>query len=114
LSKRLGVAERWVWGGAVTGFVQIIEFKTSKADELMKFNEEWRRDHPQIGPRRVVVSADRDQEGTYLSIVEFDSYEEAMKNSDDPETTKFAEGIASLCDGPPVFRNLDVIMTEER
>lgn len=95
-------------------FVQIIEYKTSKADELRQFNEEWRRSHPQMGPRRVLVSADRDNEGTYLSIVEFDSYDEAMKNSEDPETSKYAEKIASLCDGPPIFRNLDVVMTEER
>ena len=38
-----------------------------------------------------------------------------MKNSEDPATTtEFAEKIASLCDGPPVFRNLDVVMTEQR
>ena len=102
------------WGGVLNGFVQVIEFTTSKADELMQFNEEWRRQHPQIDPRRIVVSADRDNKGTYLSIVEFDSYEEAMKNSEDPATTEFAEKVASLCDGPPVFRNLDVVMTEQR
>jgi len=98
----------------VSEFIQIIEFKTSKMDELRQFNEEWRQAHPQMGPRRVLVGADRDNERTYLFIVEFDSYDEAMKNSEDPETAKYAEKVASLCDTPPVFRNLDVVMTEER
>jgi hypothetical protein len=28
-------------------------------------------------------------------------------------TTAFAARLAALCDGPPVFRNLDVISVEE-
>jgi hypothetical protein len=26
-----------------------------------------------------------------------------------PETAEFAEKLASVCDGPPTFRNLDVL-----
>jgi hypothetical protein len=40
--------------------------------------------------------------------VEFPSYQEAMSNSGLPETGEFAEKLAGLCDGPLVFRNLDV------
>jgi hypothetical protein len=40
--------------------------------------------------------------------VEFPSYQEAMTNSGLPETGEFADRLAQLCDGPPVFRNLDV------
>jgi hypothetical protein len=43
-----------------------------------------------------------------LVIVEFDSYEEAMKNSNDPETSKYAEQMGALLDGAPKFYNLDV------
>jgi hypothetical protein len=32
----------------------------------------------------------------------------AMTNSGLPETGEFAEKLAAFCDGPPVFRNLDV------
>jgi hypothetical protein len=52
---------------------------------------------------------DRDNADTYLEIVEFPSYEEAMRNNDLPETTKFAEQMMALCDGEPIFRNLDVV-----
>jgi len=52
---------------------------------------------------------DRDRPNTYVLIVEFDSYEDAMKNNDMPETEKLAEGMAKLADGPAIFRNLEVL-----
>jgi hypothetical protein len=35
-----------------------------------------------------------------------------MANSNMPETGEFAKLLASLCDGPPTFRNLDVVRDE--
>ena len=92
----------------MASFVQIIEWKTSRIDDVEKLNEEWRERFPQMGPTRVVVAGDRDNEGSYVTIVEFPSYEAAMKNSADPATSEFAERMAALCDGPPTFHNLDV------
>jgi hypothetical protein len=43
-----------------------------------------------------------------MQIVEFPSYEVAMENSNRPEIGRFAERLASLCTGPPIFRNLEV------
>ncbi len=40
----------------MTGFVQIIESKTSKLDEMMAFNDEWRQRFPDLGPSRVFSS----------------------------------------------------------
>jgi quinol monooxygenase YgiN len=98
----------------MTGFVQIIEFTTSRIDEVQAFAEQWRGSHPEMGPSRITMTADRDRPGTFVSIVEFGSYEEAMRNSEDPATTEFAEKMASFCDGPPVFRNLAVRLQEVR
>ena len=98
----------------MSGFVQVIEFRTSRLEEIRAMNDEWRQTHPEIGPLRITVTADRAREGTYLSIVEFSSYEEAMRNSEDPETGRWAAQMDALCDGPPVFRDLDVVMQEER
>ena len=98
----------------MAGFVQIIEFTTSRIDEVRALNEKWRDEHPEMGPVRILVTADRDRPNTYLSIVEFESYEEAMRNNDDPLTAEFAQQMDALADGPPVFRNLDVIHTEVR
>jgi hypothetical protein len=60
---------------------------------------------------RATITADRDRPGTYLNIVEFDSYDLAMENSARPETAEFATRMAALCDGPPRFYNLDVVYT---
>ena len=98
----------------MAGFVQIIEWKTSRIDDVEKLNQEWRERFPQMGPTRILVAADRDNEGSYVTIVEFSSYEAAMENSADPATSEFAERMAALCDGPPSFHNLDVTRIEAR
>jgi hypothetical protein len=98
----------------MAGFVQIIEFTSSRIDEIRAMNDEWRQTHPQIGPLRITVTADRDRAHTYVSIVEFASYDEAMRNSEDPATGEWAGRMAALCDGEPTFRNLDVEMQEIR
>ena len=95
-------------------FVQIIEYQTSKFEEMQKLTDEYRA--ATEGKRtvgRVVVGADRDRPGTYVTIAEFPSYEEAMKNNDLPETSDFSGRMAALADGPPSFRNLDVERVEE-
>jgi quinol monooxygenase YgiN len=93
----------------MAGFVQIIEFKTSRIDEVEALADE-RSPALQSGTtvHRVTITADRDRPGYYLSFAEFDSYESAMENSNRPETSEFAAQMAKLCDGPPKFYNLDV------
>ena len=98
----------------MTGFAQLIEWKTSRIDEVEKLNIEWRERFPVMGPTRVLICSDRDNAGSYLTMVEFSSHEEAMKNSEDPATSEFAERMAALCDGPPIFHNLDVVQVENR
>jgi hypothetical protein len=94
-------------------FLQIIEFKTSKYDEVDKLMDEWMAATTGTRtPTHEFTCSDRDQSGTYLQIVEFPSYEEAMRNSAMPETDAFAARIGALCDGPPIFRNLDVVREE--
>ncbi|MGH9041032.1 MAG: hypothetical protein ACRDZ3_12455, partial [Acidimicrobiia bacterium] len=71
------------------GFVQMIEFRTSRPDEVEVLGEKWKEETE--GNRTVireVVCTDRDDPGRYLLIVEFDSYEAAMQNSALPETQK--------------------------
>lgn len=91
-------------------FVQIIEFRTSRIEEIEALGRPSRTEE-RTAPtfRRIQATADRDNPGTYLTIVEFESYESAMENSNRPETSEFAAKMAALCDGPPVFRNLDVM-----
>lgn len=91
-------------------FIQVIEYKTDRIAELDAAMDEWLA--TSAGHRTAVRGTqcrDRDHPDTCVSIVEFPSYEEAMANSDRPETSAFAEKMISLCDGPPTFRNLEVI-----
>jgi hypothetical protein len=98
----------------MAGFVQIIEWRTSRLDEVQALQEHWRQDHPDTGPSHILVGADRDDQGRYLTIVQFPSYEEAMANSADPRTTEFAQQMMALCDGPPTFHNLDLIHEQSK
>ncbi len=63
--------------------------------------------------QRGTFTQDRERPNTYLQIVAFPSYESAMANSELPETATFAERLSQLCDGPMLFRSLDVRRTEE-
>ena len=96
------------WGGAMAGFVQIIEYRTSRFDEVKALGEERAKADTGSLARRITAAENRDKPGTYMTIVEFDSYESAMENSKRSETQEFAEQMSKLCDGPPTFYNLDV------
>ncbi len=91
-------------------FVQIIEFRTSRFDEGSAHVQEWRT--ATEGKRTAqgsLVCRDRDNPDRVLNIVWFDSYEEAMRNSELPETQRLAEQLGKLAEEPAIFRNLDVI-----
>jgi len=95
-------------------FVQIIELVTASPDEVEALVGEWR--NKTVGRRtalRGTFTKDRERPNTYVQIVEFPSYEDAMVNSELPETADLAKGLARLCDGPMGFRNLDVRSVEE-
>ena len=95
----------------MTGFVQIIEFRTSRIDELERLADEMGSDSGRGAALRGTVTQDRDRPGWYFNIVEFDSYESAMSNSNSPEVSAFAAKMAALCEEPPRFYNLDVVQT---
>jgi quinol monooxygenase YgiN len=98
----------------MAGFVQIIQYKTSKFDEMVKLVDKFREQT--AGKRttsRAMVAKDRDNPGQYLTIVEFPSYEAAMKNNELPETQALSEQMMQLADGPPTFYNLDLVRVEE-
>lgn len=91
-------------------FVQVVEFTTSRGDEIRTLVNDYRESSQGDRPSaRATVCRDREDPTRYAVIVRFPSYEEAMENSARPETAAMAEAIGKLCDGPPSFRNLDVI-----
>src|SRR3954464_14419968 len=53
-------------GGHMTGFVQVIEFRTSRIDELRRLVEEMRAGTGTGSAIRGMVAKDRDRPGWYL------------------------------------------------
>jgi hypothetical protein len=91
-------------------FVQIIEFRSSKSEEMRAVGDEW--EAAAAGDRKArrrVFCQDRDNPGHYFNIVFFDSFDEAMANSNLPVTQQFSQKMMALADGPPTFYNLDVV-----
>ncbi|MFE2417942.1 hypothetical protein [Streptomyces hokutonensis] len=100
---------------AAMKFVQIVDFETDRFDEMRALAEEAdkRMAGRDGGPTHRLVLRDRSKPGHVLVVIEFDSYEEAMRNSSDPGTTEFAQQMAALCTRPPSFTDCDVLeMTE--
>jgi uncharacterized protein (DUF1330 family) len=96
------------------GFVQIMEFDTSKIGDVEDLARKLAAEQGDAFlARKSTVTEDRARRGHYYVIVEFDSYEEAMKNSEDPVTSKYSQQMGELLDGPPTFHDLDVVTVME-
>lgn len=89
-------------------FTQMIEFTGDKAsfEQLLDRYRELMGSDTTV--RRAVLLGDRDHPGTLIELVEFDSYDDAMANSDHPGTRTWAEEASGML-GQAVFRNLDVL-----
>jgi hypothetical protein len=90
-------------------FIQLIEYRTSRWDEMDALLKQWRQDTKgRHTVEKTTICIDRSAPSRYMAIVEFPSYEAAMENSNLPETEELAEAVMAICDEPPVFHNLDV------
>lgn len=91
-------------------FIQIIETRMSDVEPLLALDDEWEKaTEGKRTARRSIVTRDRNDPERHLVIVFFDSYEEAMKNSQLPETQDFAAKADALTEAPAVFHDLDVV-----
>ncbi len=91
------------------GFIQIMEFETSKIDELESLMKTYQAERGDaLLATKATITEDRSRPGHYLVIVEFESYEEAMKNSNDPATSEYAEKMTALLTGQQIFHDLNV------
>jgi hypothetical protein len=93
-------------------FIQVIEYRTTQFEAMESLGKEWEAAAVHSGistARRRVLCRDRDDNDRYFNIVFFDSFEDAMTNSDLPVTSEFAGRMRALADGDPVFYNLDVV-----
>ena len=88
-------------------FIQIIQGKCTRQDELRAMAERWKAE---IGP-----TAKGWLGGTYgftdddmfVGVVRFENREKAMANSQRPEQTAWSEQMMALMDGPVEFHDCD-------
>ncbi|GAA2514482.1 ester cyclase [Streptomyces gobitricini] len=95
-------------------FVQIIDCKTDRVEEMNRLMDSWAE--ATRGKRtatHALMGRDRSDSTHVLEIVEFPSYEEAMENSRLPETDRIFREMTALCDGEPTFTDLDVLRDEQ-
>ncbi|MDF3301107.1 ester cyclase [Streptomyces tropicalis] len=94
-------------------FVQLIECRTSRIDEMNRLMDTWvEQTRGKRTATHTVVGKDRSDASHIVELVEFPSYEEAMRNSRLPETDRIFRDMLALCDGAPVFTDLDVVRDE--
>jgi hypothetical protein len=90
-------------------FIQTITFVTDQVEAVEAKMDEWiAATTGRRTAQRATLAANRDHFNTYVQIVEFPSYESAMENSRLTQTGEFANTLATLCNAPPIFQNLDV------
>lgn len=97
-------------------FIQIIEVRSDDVEAVEKHVSDWDHRQKGIAPgyQSARILADRNQPGTYLIEVEFDSEDDAKKNDARPETSEWASQIRTLVKSDPSYRNLTEVCTTER
>ncbi|MFK4144330.1 ester cyclase [Streptomyces sp. NPDC004065] len=94
-------------------FVQLIECRTNRLDEMNRLIDTWVE---RTGGRRTathaMVGKDRSDAAHVVELVEFPSYEEAVRNSKLPETDETFRNMIALCEETPSFTDLDVVRDE--
>ncbi|WP_405711891.1 ester cyclase [Streptomyces xanthophaeus] len=94
-------------------FVQVIDYETMRFDEMNALIDRWAEQSS--GKRtatHTMIGQDREARNHYVDMVEFASYEDAMRNSQLPETDRMFQEMVALCEGMPKFMNLDVVRDE--
>ena len=87
-------------------FIQVIQAKSSRQDEVRALMEEW-GELPNEGSGFLGSTNGFTDDGTFIGVVRFESKEKAMANSARPETDAMAKRMAELMDGPPEFHDCD-------
>lgn len=91
-------------------FVQVIDYKSSKPDEIRRIHDEWTEaTKRKRSAKRLLLAKYHDDPSSFCEIVFFDSYEDAMENSRLPETEEFAKRLGDAIDGEPTYVDLDVV-----
>lgn len=94
----------------MSGFIQIIEVRTTKLDELLELQRRWEKaTEGKRTLRRQILTRDRSDPTRYRVLAFFDSYDTAMANSALPETQLISAELDAIADGQITFTDVDVV-----
>jgi hypothetical protein len=88
-------------------FIQVIQGKCTRQDELRAMAESWRRDLGGGAVGWLGGTYGFTDDDHFIGIVRFESREAAMANSRRPEQSAWAERMMGLMDGPVEFHDCD-------
>lgn len=88
-------------------FIQIIQGKCSRPDELHALLDEWRDQYGPDAPGWLGGTYGFTDDGEFIGVVRFESRETAMANSSRPEQGAWADKMAGCFDGPVEFHDCD-------
>ncbi|MFF0158808.1 ester cyclase [Streptomyces sp. NPDC005263] len=95
-------------------FVQLIDCRTDRFDEMNRLMDTWvEQTKGKRTATHAVVAKDRSDASHLIEIVEFPSYEEAMRNSALPETDRIFQDLVALCEETPTFTDLEVVRDDQ-
>jgi len=88
-------------------FIQIIQGKCTRPDELRSLLQTWHRDLSAGATGWLGATYGFADDDMFLGVVRFESREAAMANSERPEQGAWAKELLSVMDGPVEFHDCD-------
>jgi hypothetical protein len=88
-------------------FIQTIQGKCTRQDELRELDERWQRELAAGAAGWLGATYGFTDDDQFVAVVRFESREAAMANSDRPEQGAWAEQLSGLFDGPVEFHDSD-------
>ena len=88
-------------------FIQIIQGKCTRQDELRAMADSWRENLSDTAVGWLGGTYGFTDDNEFIGIVRFESREAAMANSARPEQTEWANKMMELMDGPVQFHDCD-------
>jgi chaperone required for assembly of F1-ATPase len=91
-------------------FIQVITYRTDRREEMDALVERWLEDTEDVRrARKRLLLKDRRDKDSYMEVVFFDSYEDAMHNSELPATRLLSTAFEQLAVDGFDFRDFDLI-----
>ena len=88
-------------------FIQIIQGKCTRQDELRALADQWREEMAPTADGWLGGTYGFTDDDQFLGVIRFESREAAMRNSERPEQGEWAQKMTSLLDGPVEYHDCD-------